>query len=51
MLVKRIFGLRLANAISGYAPQRGSNDEEKDDFWNAVHDVVMKLNEDGMLFF
>uniref|UniRef100_UPI00358FD06E craniofacial development protein 2-like n=1 Tax=Myxine glutinosa TaxID=7769 RepID=UPI00358FD06E len=39
MMVKMMIGKLLVNVISGYAPQVGRSDEEKDKFWCAMENV------------
>ena len=36
MMVKLVIGKCLINVISGYAPQVGRSQVQKDIFWNAV---------------
>ena len=45
MVVKLVVGKRLFNFISAYAPQVGRSTEEKDLFWNSMHDLVGAIPE------
>mgnify|MGYP007071599789 CR=1 FL=1 len=49
MMVKLVIGECLMNVISGYAPQVGRNQVEKDEFWNAVYDLVGRLKNEEMV--
>ena len=43
MLVKLVNGKCYVNVISGYAPQVGRNQEEKESFWNGLHNLVQNI--------
>ena len=40
MMVKLIVGKCLMNVVAAYAPQTGRNQEEKDNFWEAVWKLI-----------
>ena len=49
MMVKLVIGKCLMNVISGYAPQVGQSQVDKDMFWNAVYDLVERLKKEEMV--
>jgi hypothetical protein len=46
IMVKLVIGKCLVNVISGYAPQVGRSEMEKDKFWTDVSDLVEGLGND-----
>ena len=51
MMVKFVVGKMLINVVSGYAPQTGRSDDEKDAFWDAVYDLVASLKKEEVVVF
>ena len=49
MMVKLVIGKCLMNVISGYAPQVGRRQVDKDMFWNAVYDLAERLKKEEMV--
>jgi len=45
MMLKLIVGKCLVNVVAAYAPQVGRSQEEKDNFWEAVWNVIEEIKE------
>uniref|UniRef100_UPI00358E0C29 craniofacial development protein 2-like n=1 Tax=Myxine glutinosa TaxID=7769 RepID=UPI00358E0C29 len=49
MMVKIMIGKLLVNVISGYAPQVGRSDEEKDKFWCAIEKLMENVKDEEVV--
>uniref|UniRef100_UPI00358F5306 craniofacial development protein 2-like n=1 Tax=Myxine glutinosa TaxID=7769 RepID=UPI00358F5306 len=49
MMVKMMIGKLLVNVISGYAPQVGRSDEEKDKFWCALEKLMESVKDEEVV--
>uniref|UniRef100_UPI00358F58A9 craniofacial development protein 2-like n=1 Tax=Myxine glutinosa TaxID=7769 RepID=UPI00358F58A9 len=49
MMVKMMIGKLLVNVISGYAPQVGRSDEEKDKFWCAIEKLMENVKDEEVV--
>ena len=49
MVVKMVIGRMLVNVISGYAPQVGQSDTEKDEFWCAVEKLMVLTSDNEVV--
>uniref|UniRef100_UPI00358E89BF craniofacial development protein 2-like n=1 Tax=Myxine glutinosa TaxID=7769 RepID=UPI00358E89BF len=49
MMVKMMIGKLLVNIISGYAPQVGRSDEEKDTFWCAIEKLMENVKDEEVV--
>lgn len=51
IIAKIVFEKRIINVISAYAPQVGTSQEEKDQFWSEMENAMTKIPENEMKIF